>query len=279
MTNPAKPEAPLQQEKAPKKTTLAKSFNLNVPCSLEDISNPDTKLSFLVEATTPVKLLSFQKEFFQAIQLAKTVCIVASRQVGKTFGLAALAYAHAVANPNSLVVIISTGENHAVEILDRVRWCFHNSKLEFEFEKDSRLEIKLRTNGSRIISRPSNPKTLRGYSANLVIIDEVAAIDDWDEMRGAIFPMVSNTGGTIVLSSTFKGKNHFWDIAMDSDWNTRVYPWWVNPSEIIEHFRKTLPYAQFMEEFECVPVDEFHSLFPFELIEELTIDECEEYTH
>jgi phage FluMu gp28-like protein len=204
---------------------------------------------------------------------------VASRQVGKTEGLAGLAYSFALMYPESRIQIVSTAEKHAMEILSRVRWHFRNSlyRETLEFERDSTTEIWLRHNGSKIVSLPSNPDTLAGYSNHLVIVDEVAKIREWEEMRAALFPTVSQTNGKLLLSSSFKGKNHWWDLVMDPEWGAKVYPWWVNPSELIELMRRILPPAQFAEEYECVPVDEFHSLFPYELIEQISYDELEEF--
>lgn len=214
---------------------------------------------------------------FYLIETRKTQAFCASRQVGKTYGLAGAAYSWSITKPDSLTLIVSTGENHAKEILDRARTCFQKSKLNFTFSKDSEEEIRLKGNGSRIVSRPSNPKTVRGYSPDLLIIDEAAAIEHWGYMQASLFPSVSQTGGTIIVTSTFAGKNHFWEMMTQPEWNGKVYPWWVNPSPEIETFKRILPPEQFMEEFECIPVDEGWSLFPLELIESCTVEHSEEW--
>src|SRR5690606_6525020 len=127
------------------------TFNLKIPKTVLEIPNPDSKLAWVTEVTTPIVFKRFQKEILYCIETRTKQVIVASRQVGKTFALAAAAYAWCILYPEQTVLIVSTGEDHATEILDRVRWCFKNSKLKLSFERDSASEIRIVENGSRII--------------------------------------------------------------------------------------------------------------------------------
>ena len=72
-----------------------------------------------------------------------------------------------------------------------------------ERRDDSKLRMEL-ANGSRILSLPSNEQTVRGYSADLIVLDEAARCDD--DLISALAPMLGATGGTLVGLSTPYGK-------------------------------------------------------------------------
>jgi phage FluMu gp28-like protein len=62
--------------------------------------------------------------------------------------------------------------------------------------------IELR-NGSKIIALPCGPDgaTLRGYTADLVVMDEAAFMPE-DVIASVIFPMLATTNGTAIMLST-----------------------------------------------------------------------------
>jgi hypothetical protein len=73
-------------------------------------------------------------------------------------------------------------------------------------ESLTRMEL---SNGSRIISLPGSERTVRGYSASLVIVDEAARCSD--ELIGAVRPMLAAApdGGRFICLSTPAGKRGF----------------------------------------------------------------------
>jgi phage FluMu gp28-like protein len=71
-------------------------------------------------------------------------------------------------------------------------------------------------NGSRIISLPGSPKSVRGWSAGLLIIDEAAFLDP--ETFLAARATVAATGGrTIVQSTPISPFGHFYDLFSTPD--------------------------------------------------------------
>ena len=140
------------------------------------------------------------------------------------------------------------------------------------------------SNGSRIVVVPSNPDTASGFTANLLIGDEVAKMPDWSNIQAATFPFVARTGGKIALFSSYKGKNHWYNITQDKlspenpkGWCVLKYPVTVNPPPDLDQLKHDFPEDIYMEEFECVPVDEAHSLFPYSLIEAVSKGEFAEW--
>ncbi len=76
------------------------------------------------------------------------------------------------------------------------------------------LEIIL-PGGSRVIGRPANPDTARGFSAN-VFLDEFAAHPKPREIWGALFPVIS-AGHRIIVTSTPRGKGNKFHELMTAD--------------------------------------------------------------
>ena len=83
-------------------------------------------------------------------------------------------------------------------------------------------ELELDT-GSRVISLPCNPDTIRGYSGvNLLVIDEAALVPD--DLYHTVRPMLAVSRGRLALLSTPCGQRGFFYDAWargGSDW-TRI---------------------------------------------------------
>lgn len=106
-------------------------------------------------------------------------------------------------------------------------------------------------NGSRVISLPSgNPSALRGWSAQCIIIDEGAFIENPNDVWAAITPtLLRDPNAEIIIAATPAGSvGWFYDIynkALDSD------DWYVQTTTIedavkdglkvdIEELKKTI---------------------------------------
>jgi phage FluMu gp28-like protein len=82
------------------------------------------------------------------------------------------------------------------------------------------------------LAAATSASAIRGYSINLLFIDEAAFIDNWDEFFTSVFPTISSGKSTkIVLVSTPNGMNHFyklWDGAATGENN-------YNPIQVMWH--------------------------------------------
>ena len=118
----------------------------------------------------------------------------------------------ALARPNGLSLVISTGAKAASEM---IRKCVQvaeavkvasNGKITFEASADC---VKFNT-GSRIMSLPSgNPAALRGWSTSgAVIIDEAAFCEHLEDVMAAIAPTLTrDPNAELILCTTPAGKN------------------------------------------------------------------------
>lgn len=261
---------------------------------------PYDALGVVATSVLGIELFDYQIEILRCIMSYQRVAVVASRQIGKSVSIAILALTWALSIPNQTVLIVSTGERQVKELLTKRNYSIKKIyrragreghlqanvdpkslittiadtsglTLDFQILRENAEEIEF-NNGSRIVVVPSNPDTAAGFSANLLIGDEISKMPNWPEIQAACFPFVSRLGGKIALFSSYKGKNHWYKITQDKmspenpkGWCVLKYPVTVNPPPDIEQLRHDLPADVFDEEYLCVPVDEAHSMFPYSL--------------
>jgi hypothetical protein len=113
----------------------------------------------------------------------------------------------------TVALLANKGET-AREILGRIqlayqhlpRWLQQGVK---EWNKGS-MELE---NNSRVIAAATSSDNIRGYSINLLFIDEAAFIENWDSFFTSVYPTISSgTESKIVLVSTPNGLNHFYSL-------------------------------------------------------------------
>ncbi len=226
-------------------------------------------------------LLSYQRAFVD--DAARFKLWLASRQIGKSMGMAAEAVRDCAAKPGDMWVVLSAGERQALEFMEKAKQWAEAFQLAVSdyVENRGQSEALMRSaeirwgNGSRMIALPANPSTARGYSANL-ILDEFAFHDDPDAIWRGIYPSISNPlkgQFKLRIASTPNGKgNKFFDL-------------WDKPNGYSKH-RTTIHDAKagglpididalraglddpegWAQEFECEFLDGSNVLLPYELI-------------
>jgi hypothetical protein len=193
---------------------------------------------------------------------ARQLLMCCSRQTGKSQTAAALALKTALLEAPAEVLIVSRTLRQSAELLLKVkemrRWLRAGSgvspkkkrrgwrpmpakerealearyaAVEVASEKSAAVRDSVLTeqleNGSRIISLPGKADTFVGFSPDLLIIDEAARVPD-DTYR-ACRPMLSVSGGRLVLLSTPFGKRGFfyseWERCEEAARQGRPEPW------------------------------------------------------
>jgi phage FluMu gp28-like protein len=124
---------------------------------------------------------------------------LASRQIGKSLAAACEVVQECHLRPNSLWLVLSTGERQAIEFMEKVHQWTQALGLDLARglnpgDRGAPLvksaEVRF-ANNSRVIALPANPDTARGYSANLVL-DEFAFHQDSVAIWRAMLPSVTN---------------------------------------------------------------------------------------
>jgi Terminase large subunit, T4likevirus-type, N-terminal len=199
------------------------------------------------------------------------------RQVGKTTVGAVLALHKALTSPGSTILIVAPGERQAKLLFKKARRLYElaGQPLPAYSERLTGLEL---ANGSIIEALPAVERTTRGYSVDLLVVDEAAAVEDVD--YHGILPALIATQGHQVLLSTPRGKRGFfyeiWHggpghgdrdhddwmrVMVRSDEVERIQP------EDLELFRHTMPDEYFRQEFYCEFLDTEGSLFGYDNIQ------------
>lgn len=195
--------------------------NYDVFQSLERIPN---HIEF-AEAVLGNKLDPWQLEYMQAAPTSGRIAIAASRQSGKST-VTALFVAYAlIFFPNTQILVASRSLRQASYYLDKVREAVLTILPKKALPQLNRLSMEL-PNGSLIISVPTaQPDAGRGFSPQLMLIDEAAFAPD--NLFTAMMPSVAATHGALHMISSPNGRQgRFFEAfegnATDVYWTQRV---------------------------------------------------------
>lgn len=184
---------------------------------------------------------------------ARYVMLNCSRQAGKSTAAAVLCLWQALFFPNSLIVVFGTVGRQANEILVKVQEFIDLLPERPDLKGDSVNKLAFK-NGSRIIALPSTQRNIRGFAAQLVIMDEASEAPD--SLFRAVAPMIIASKGRLVIMSTPAGQRGFfhslWSQALKG-WDLIEAPWqqvpWHDPADIA--MQRTMLQELFAQEFEC----------------------------
>ena len=228
---------------------------------------PDTIIPE-VDAETPVAtgtIIDWAADFFQfnpdevqrqIIEETSTrIMVLAPRQTGKSTAAAVRVLHTAVHNENATVLLASASGRQSGQILQKARQMARQMGLDLA-GPPPKCEGFTLANGSTVVALPDCEATIRGFSApSLIVIDEAAFASD--ALFKALEPMLTVSNGTFMLLSTPNGQTgYFYE-----QWHLPESPWSkifgtlddcprVN-QDAIEGMRKSMPKADFEQEFEC----------------------------
>jgi hypothetical protein len=190
----------------------------------------------------------------------RTSVVVAPRQTGKSRSLAVVALWQAFRRRDQTVLIVSSGEVGAKRLLaDVTRVARGSSMLAGSVVDDSRSLLTL-SNGSTVRSVPASEHQVRGWSVDLLLVDEAALVED-DLLLGAAFPTTAaRPHARIVLAGTPAGPEGafylFAELGDQGSQDVRTFRWsladasWIEGS-VVDAARAALAPAQFDREFEA----------------------------
>jgi hypothetical protein len=209
----------------------------------------------------------WQVEVLASDHPRKILCC--GRQTGKSTVAAILALHKALTQPGSVVLVVAPGERQAKLLFSKAASLYRQVGYPLPAHSERRTGLEL-SNGSVIEALPAVERTTRGYSVDLLVVDEAGAVPDMDYF--GILPALIATQGEQVLLSTPRGKRGFYHELWHSgdDWQ-RVM---VRSDEVdrirdedLEVFRRTMPEQFFRQEFYCEWLETEGSLFSYDDIE------------
>ena len=211
-----------------------------------------------------------QKDFLKVIHNDKPfiTLIVAGRQTGKTFMMMNDAVMRGLNNPRTRMFWVSPIQDQANKVMKDIEAAFINHQDLFQqivkrFDRKNN-EMYFH-NGSFVKFRSADSgDNLRGATLDFIYIDE-AAFMKVDFINEVLLPMVTRTGGRVVMSSTFNGKNWYWEWYqrglvkenVDDIISIRKTYLDLDDPEVertVLGIKKNMTKAQFDQEFLCKPV-------------------------
>lgn len=161
-----------------------------------------------------IPLFDYQKEIITSVLNEKYTVAECSRQAGKTTSITVFVLWYILFNEHKTVAILANKAETAREILSRIQLAYEHlpkwlQQGVIEWNKGS-FELE---NGSKVLAAATSSNNIRGFAVNLLVIDEAAFVENWNEFFTSVFPTIS-AGKTskIVLISTVNGLNHFYKI-------------------------------------------------------------------
>ena len=223
-----------------------------------DLQNPLVRLSMLLDPAMLMEALGLEPDSWQRAVLRSTayrLLLLCCRQSGKSTTTAILALNTALFYAGSLILLLSPSLRQSGELFRKLTGFYADLGKPIPPERETALSLTL-ANGSRVISLPASPDTIRGYSAvNLLVIDEAAIVPD--ELFVAVNPMLAISQGRLICLSTPLGKRGwFYDIWHDqqSEWERvrvtaddcpRIAP------KFLEEQKRSLGDRWFRQEYLC----------------------------
>jgi hypothetical protein len=183
------------------------------------------------------------------------VLLNCARQSGKSTTVAAMAMHTVMAEPNSLVLLLSPSLRQSLELFRKVRQAERALEHPLAQVKSTATELEF-DNGSRIVCLPANEETIRCFSrVALLIIDEASRVAD--DIYSAVRPMLAVSNGRLICLSTPYGKRGFFY----REWHDRLATWrrvrvtWRDCPRIVPAFieeeKRSQGKSWIRQEYEC----------------------------
>ncbi len=159
-------------------------------------------------------LYPYQKKMLKMFVKNKFNIVTTARQAGKSTTTCAFILWYVIFNEAKTVGLLANKAEIAHQILGRVKYAYEllpaflqQGVIKFN-EKSISLENK-----SEIVASATSSDAVRGYTFDIVFIDEAAFIENWDEFYTSTFSTItSRSESKVILVSTPNGLNHFYSI-------------------------------------------------------------------
>jgi hypothetical protein len=186
-----------------------------------------------------INLHKCQKRVMRALKHNRFICLLASRQVGKTTMMTIYCMWIACFQEDQRILIVANKEQTAINIFRRVRLAYEMlpNWLKPGVIEYGKTSMQL-SNGSSIGISTTTSDAGRGDSCNVLILDELAFIPTnlIEDFWKAVFPIISSSKKSkIFIASTPNGtENLFYNLYTnavkgDNNWRAERIDWWEVP--------------------------------------------------
>ena len=163
----------------------------------------------------------YQRDMLATMKDERYTVIATARQAGKSTTTCGFILWYILFHEDKTVALLANKGETAREILGRIQLAYQHlpkwlQQGVVEWNKGS----FVLENNSRVMASATSSNNIRGFTINLLFIDEAAFIENWDEFFTSVYPTISSGSETkIVLVSTPNGLNHFykiWELAQEN---------------------------------------------------------------
>lgn len=167
-----------------------------------------------------VTLYPFQREQVTAYHEERKVIVKTPRQVGKTSVTVGYLLHYVLFNKDKTVGVLAQKEKVAVEILTRIKAAYEFIPLWMQqgIKNWNQTSLELE-NGCRILAESTSTGAIRGFTINLLYLDEFAHVQPHiaTDFITSVYPTISSgTTSKIIITSTPFGLNLFYKFWMDA---------------------------------------------------------------
>lgn len=197
------------------------------------------KIQHPVRGLIPFTTFDYQEELLRDLQQHRFNVILKARQLGISEIVAAYALWMILFRKDKNIIVMASKLETAKNIIRKVRtaikklpsWLVLSDQV-----GDSVLTVEL-TNGSRIKAITSASDAGRSEAVSLLIADEAAFIEKFDELWTGLYPTVSAGGRAIVMSTPNGVGNKFHQLYedaanKDNEFHATKLMWWRHPERI-----------------------------------------------
>jgi hypothetical protein len=202
-----------------------------VKCSQDPLYFVETymKIVHVDHGLIPFTLRDYQVQLLNNVHNDRFNIVTMARQSGKSTAVIGYVLWYILFNTHKTVMILANKAPTAREILGKAQLAYMHLPhwLQMGVVEWNKGSIVLE-NGSRAIAEATSSNSIRGYVTNLLIIDEAAHIEHWEEFFTSTLPTITSGKTTkIVQISTPCGLNHFyktWELAKYKDVDPSTLP-------------------------------------------------------
>ena len=221
------------------------------------------KVISLDEGIVPFHPYPFQQELVDSFHNNRFTICKLPRQSGKSVTVTAYLIHQAIFRDNINVAILANKRETAFELMAKLQTSYENLPKWLQqgvlaWNKGS-IELE---NGSRITASSTSSSAVRGFSYNIVMLDEFAFVPTnvADEFFSSVYPTISSGKSTkVIIVSTPNGMNHFYRLWTDAEKKRNSYNpieahWSEVPGRDDAWKQETIANTseqQFAQEFEC----------------------------
>ena len=225
--------------------------------------NKYIKVISLDEGIVPFHPYPFQQELIQSFHENRFTICKLPRQSGKSVTVTAYLIHQALFRDNINIAILANKRETSFELMAKLQTSYENLPKWLQqgvlaWNKGS-IELE---NGSRITASSTSSSAVRGFSYNIVFLDEFAFVPTniAEEFFSSVYPTISSGKSTkVIIVSTPNGMNHFYKLWHDAERKKNSYNaieahWSEVPGRDEKWKQETIANtsdSQFQQEFEC----------------------------